>query len=261
MEDLMKPAQFKFGLLAAAVLGAAVLTGCQPREVPAEPQAEASAPAAASIPLLQVQAVPMEGFNKNVCEKEGCTQFDLQTVKSNAAWIDEYFADRIRKAEPVAFSEIQPQAAEETDPAKLNQQSISVRYMGQQYDIATFAMTSYSYSSGAAHGLYHIEYVNFDLKNQKRLALHDILNQGAEQKVLEALYEANTNWLYNRQLEKTQLKLSDNYYYGANGIVFVYPLYELASYAEGMTELKLPYESAAALIQSKYLPSLPKNSK
>lgn len=256
----MKPAHIKGAFLTATLLGTIVLAGCQPREMPNEEQAqsEATTAVAESVPLLKVQAIPMTGFHKSVCEKEGCTQFDLQTIKSNVDWIDDYFTDRIRKAEPVAFSEISQAAAEEKDRAKLNQHSVSVRYLGQHYDIATFAMRSYSYSSGAAHGIYHIEYVNFDLKAKKRLALQDILDKGSEQKVLDALYEANTNWLYNRQIEKAQLKLSDNYYYGANGIVFVYPLYELASYAEGMTELRLPYESVSGLIQAKYLPSLAK---
>ncbi|MGL5403789.1 MAG: RsiV family protein, partial [Acinetobacter sp.] len=49
--------------------------------------------------------------------------------------------------------------------------------------------------------------------------------------------------------------------YGVNGIVFVYPLYELASYAEGMSELTLPYYSAKKFIKSEYLPSLPKEPK
>jgi hypothetical protein len=41
----------------------------------------------------------------------------------------------------------------------------------------------------------------------------------------------------------------------AKGVVFVYPLYELASYAEGMSELVLPYQQASGLIKAEYLPS------
>ncbi|HAS98268.1 MAG TPA: DUF3298 domain-containing protein, partial [Acinetobacter nosocomialis] len=34
-------------------------------------------------------------------------------------------------------------------------------------------------------------------------------------------------------------------------------VYELASYAEGMTELTLPYSEAAKFIKPEYLPSVP----
>ena len=89
------------------------------------------------------------------------------------------------------------------------------------------------------------------------MALSDILVKGAEQQVLDALYDANTMWLDQHNIERSQLKLSDNFYYGANGLVFVYPLYELASYAEGMTELNLPYTELTQLVKAEYLPSLP----
>ena len=103
----------------------------------------------------------------------------------------------------------------------------------------------------------HVEYVNFDLKAKKRLALQDILAKGADAKVLSALYDSNSMWLGNHDIERTQLQLSDNFYSGANGIVFVYPLYELASYAEGMPELKLPYFMVKGLFKAEYLPNLP----
>ena len=63
--------------------------------------------------------------------------------------------------------------------------------------------------------------------------------------------------MIQKDITRDKLQLSDNYYYGVNGIVFVYPLYELTSYAEGMPELKLPYQTAKDLIKPEYLPSLP----
>lgn len=259
----MNSVQLKPVLLMAML--ATVFAGCQPRDLATKDKEEASAPvvvATPSVPLLQVKAVEVSNYHKNVCEKEGCTQFGLQTVEAGVPWIDDYFNDRIRKAEPIAFSEYTPQKVDvsEGSQAGLNQHNMSVRYIGQHYNIATFLIFSYSYSAGAAHGMYHTEYVNFDLKTQKRLSLQDILKKGSEQKVLDTLYDANINWLYNHKIEKAQLKLSDNFYYGPNGVVFVYPLYELASYAEGMSELTLPYSSVGDLIQAKYLPSLPKYS-
>ena len=150
---------------------------------------------------------------------------------------------------------LQPKA--QSSPKGLNQNSIYVRFISQQNNLATFVIQTYTYAAGAAHGMYHNEYVTFDLSTQKRLALTDILKPNVEAKVAEQLYDANSNWLIQKNITRDKLQLSDSYYYGVNGIVFVYPLYELTSYAEGMPELKLPYQTAKDLIKPEYLPSLP----
>ena len=177
------------------------------------------------------------------------------------AWIDEYFMQRLQKADPIAFSEAAASTAtpkvEETDPMRLSQSSSYVRYIGQHANLATFSLQSYSYPAGAAHGIHHQEFVTFDLKQKKRLALQDIMLPNTEAKMTEELFNHNYNWLNEHDISREKFKLSDNFYYGANGLVFVYPLYELASYAEGMPELILPYYATEKLIKSEYLPSLP----
>lgn len=251
---------FKPLLLGSSLILALGLTACQPTQAPAEQQAQSVQAEAQAIPLIQAKVVAVANAKKTACDREGCTQFDLQSIESNVDWLNSYFLERIQKAEPVAFSQDAEQKEKivQNADAGMSQRSMYVRYMSQQYQWATFVMNSYSYSAGAAHGLYHVEYVNFDLKAKKRLSLQDIVQKGSEQKVLDALYEHNSIWLSNHEIEKAQFKLSDNFYYGANGIVFVYPLYELASYAEGMPELELPYNAVAGLIKPEYLPSLPK---
>lgn len=44
--------------------------------------------------------------------------------------------------------------------------STYVRFLGQNYNLATFAIQTYSYPAGAAHGMSHQEFVNFDLSNK-----------------------------------------------------------------------------------------------
>ncbi|OAL85298.1 DUF3298 domain-containing protein [Acinetobacter terrae] len=240
---------------------ALVMAGCQERTVPKSEQASTTKPEKSeSIALIQAKVVPVKLTKPEACDADGCMQYDIQTVKTNVKWIDDYFIDRIKKADPIAFSTAPNQkinTAEGADP-NLSQSSTYVRFVNQQYDRATFAIQTYTYSSGAAHGMHHQEFVNFDLKTKKRLALQDILVKGAEQQVLDTLYDSNSMWLDQHSIERTKLQLSDNFYYGANGIVFVYPLYELASYAEGMTELTLPYVALTKLVKAEYLPSLPK---
>ncbi|MDV2438164.1 RsiV family protein [Acinetobacter gerneri] len=236
------------------------LSACQ--EKPA-PSADANTPAAeqknnASSTLIQgkVERIPLQ--KNQFCDDQGCTQYDLQTIKTNVPWIDEYFLQRIKKAVPTAFTNENKEAKADAEKVQgINQSTIYVRFISQNNNLATFMIYSYEYSAGAAHGMYHQEFVTFDLNKQKRLALSDILKPNTEATVAQALYEANANWLEQHNITPQKLQLSDNFYYGVNGLVFVYPLYEIAAYAEGMPELKLPYVSAKDVVKAEYLPSLP----
>lgn len=244
-----------------AILSATVgLAGCQPKPEVAE-KSISSTPAKnteAALPLVKARVMPVKVRKTEACDQQGCTQYDLQTVQTNVAWIDQYFLERIQKAAPNAFSHAPNEKINlQQETPQLNQNSIYVRYLGQNHALASFVLENYSYSAGAAHGIYHQEFVNLDLKNKKRLQLTDVMKSGVEQKLLDQLYDANTLWLQQHSIERSKLQLSDNFYYGVNGIVFVYPLYELASYAEGMSELTLPYPVAATFIKAEYLPNLP----
>lgn len=249
-------------MILATLVSIGALTACQPRNEPVADKDGAKQVATAQaegIPLIQSKAVPMTLTKPEACDAEGCTQYSIQTVETNVDWINQYFAERIKKADPIAFSTAPNEKVNlsEGSEAGLSQSSTAVRYISQWGHIATFALESYSYSAGAAHGMSHVEYVNFDLKAKKRLALQDVLVKGTEAKVLDGLFDANSMWLANHDIEQSKLQLSDNFYYGANGIVFVYPLYELASYAEGMSELTLPYQMAKGLFKPEYFPNLP----
>lgn len=235
-----------------------MIWGCQPTtEVPAEPQA-----AVESQPkdlLLQVKNEKVALAQPQLCDMKECTRFDIQTLQTNVDWINVYFISRLEALEPQAFKKQDLVSLEGVNPEQLglNQSHLHVRYLGQNQALATFVLHSYNYSAGAAHGMYHNEYINFDLNQKKRFSLKDMIKKGKKQQFAEALYHANYTWLQEHQIALDQLKLSDNFYYGSQGIVLVYPLYEMASYAEGMTELVLPYSLAKDLIQPVYLPVLP----
>ena len=254
-----------WAIVSSVAISISLLTGCKPRNEPVrdDTQSVVQEEKLDSIPLIQSKTIEMNVLKPEACLVEGCTQYNLQTVETNVDWINQYFDDRIKKAQPAAFS---PEPNEKVNIAEgsnagVSQSSMSIRYMSQWYKVATFIAYSYTYSAGAAHGLYHTEYVNFDLGQQKRISLQDILQKGAEKKVVDELYNANSIWLHDHSITREKLQLSDNFYYGPEGIVFVYPLYELASYAEGMTELVLPYRVSQALFKPEYLPSLPSYKK
>lgn len=64
----------------------------------------------------------------------------------------------------------------------------------------------------------------------------------------ERLQRLNTEVTVSQQ----EFRVSDNFYFGANGLVFVYPPYELAAYAEGLIELTLDYSLVNELLNKKY---------
>lgn len=239
----------KAGLGVVSVCAVAIfVAGCQKKS-----DTEQSHVGKNAVTLIQAKTVDVKHPSKTFCDEDECTEYTLKTVQTNLPWINEYFLKRIEKDVPDAFM-----AAKEKDPAKTASQptgesQISVRYLGQNDQFASFEMQTYLYGAGAAHGMSHNEYVIFDLSQKKRLALADILKPNIEKKLLAELYTANQTWLEEHKVEPSKLELSDNYYYGVHGIVFVYPLYALASYAEGMSELTLPYHAAAAFIQPQYL--------
>lgn len=247
------------GLVATMTL-LGVMSGCKPVNEPVEGVSNEKVAVDTTIPTIISKVVVMDLPSAEVCHAEGCTQYNIQTVDTNIDWINAYFEDRIRKADPVAFETkpIEKVAFNDNANAGLSQSSTTVRYFSQFGNIATFIIDSYVYNAGAAHGMYHTEYVNFDLRSKKRIALEDVVVKDTYNKILDDLYSENSIWLENHVIERTKLQLSDNFYYGAHGIVFVYPLYELASYAEGMSELTLSYRSAKALFKPEFMPSLPK---
>ncbi|AOA57629.1 hypothetical protein BFG52_04170 [Acinetobacter larvae] len=210
------------------------------------------------VQLIQSQNEKIADAKAQFCDEDGCTLYDLQTVKTNLPWLNDYFKQRFHKDLPDAFTEANTvKTGQQKASAALSQSRMWVRYVGQNQKLATFVIQTYLYGAGAAHGMSHQEYVNFDLSSQQRLSLDDIILPGRSQQLLKQLYDANSIWLQAHQISPEKLELSDNFYYGANGIVFVYPLYELASYAEGMSELTLPYSQAQALMKKQYLPTLP----
>ena len=242
-----------------------LLTACQPKpnEVPTAEITEQKP----SIALIQARTERVQLPHNEVCEAAteedfaSCTKYHLQTIRTGVDWLDQYFLQRLKQDHTEAFAQT-PAVKVTLDPEmpSTNYSTASVRYIGQHAQLASFEYFSDYFPAGAAHGMHHKDYVIFDLNSKQRLTLNDILQPAAKEQLQAELYSYNQDWLEQHHIEANELEVSDNFYYGANGIIFVYPLYELASYAEGISELELPYWSAQSLIKPEYLPQLPESS-
>ncbi|WP_312586392.1 RsiV family protein [Acinetobacter sp.] len=245
----MKINLFKTAGIYAVLLITIGMMGCQPQSSSVATLAQTD-----RVVRIEAKTVPVKGVTKVVCEIEGCVRFDLQTVDSNIDWINQYFIERIQHTEPVAFTKITQKNPKKADePHYLDQRFIKVEFIGQRAHLATFALRSSNLAKNKNASLKHVEYINFDLKQRKRLALTQLLLNGGEQKLLNAIYQANTQWLNIKNIQQRQLKLSDNYYFDRSGLVMVYPAGELAPAAAGMPELKVSYADLNEVIRPEYL--------
>ena len=249
--------QLGVGVILALTLA---LSACQPKDAPRPSDPKPQAP---KVVLVDSQAMEVKLARNEVCTEKGCTRYDMQSVQTNLPWIDDYFVTRLAELEPEAFNTdgevFVPDVNDEKVVLEYNNQF--VHYIGQRKNIAMFAIQSYSYGGKLAQSTSHQEYINFDLNFEKRLSLKDILNKGQELALLKLVYDKNYAWLKHRNIELEQLKLSDNFYFSAKGLSLVYPVYELGSYADGMTELTVPYTLLAKILKAEYLPSLPNYAK
>jgi hypothetical protein len=110
--------------------------------------------------------------------------------------------------------------------------------------------------TGGAHGSFTTRFVNVDPMTGTAYMLDALLQPGYEEE-LSSL--AEEDFMRQRMPEGdttgtefgTPFKLNDNYGFRKEGIVFYFNDYELGSYAEGSTEILIPYERLGGWMRKK----------
>ncbi|KAA6447619.1 DUF3298 and DUF4163 domain-containing protein [Bacillus swezeyi] len=108
----------------------------------------------------------------------------------------------------------------------------------------SFLIYDYQFSGGA-HGMYTVTSYNYDFGKHQRVNLTDLLNN-------QAKIEKAKNYIYSyinehpeqfySDLKKSDIHLDENtaFYYTNNGISIVFQQYDIAPYAAGNQEIKIP---------------------
>ena len=215
------------------------------------------------IPAVSSKSYKMELVNKEICypntddEIGGCTLYDLQSVKTNIDWINQYYNDHLRDLySENAFGKKSTFKLEGEDADRKLYEGSLVSFENQQYNLVTFSQFHNSYSGGA-HNMFNTQYDVFDLNIKKKLTLDDILKPNAKAKVLALLKEQNQEDLKEYNTDLNELYLTENFYFGSNGLVFVYAPYQIAAFVYGMPELTVSYRNLEGLIKSEYIPDSP----
>ena len=133
--------------------------------------------------------------------------------------------------------------------------------------IDLFAKTSATYTlsidtggySGGAHPYYHREFINIDMKTQKKLNLKNLFIKGFEKELLKIAlleYRSTYNLDINQSLSsegwsEEKFVLAKNFAITKKGIYFFYNQYEIKSYADASTEFIIPYTKLKNIINYK----------
>ncbi len=113
---------------------------------------------------------------------------------------------------------------------------------------------------GGTHGLVQKHVVNFDPKSGKRMYIADILVPGYEIKLNEILLKSLENKVGARNITELHDKgylysmdmfTPENFILGKKGITFIYNIYEIAPFSEGMIELSVDYSELNDLLSKK----------
>jgi hypothetical protein len=137
------------------------------------------------------------------------------------------------------------------------EKKVSMDICFNERNIASLQIDKYAYTGGA-HGILITQYAVCDLKQNKRLALADIMKDG---------YEAELNRILNQKLRKLNgikpeeslqnagffddiIDNSDNFYINKDGIGFFYNPYHIAPYSAGTTELFLTFKELKTVLNS-----------
>ncbi len=113
--------------------------------------------------------------------------------------------------------------------------------------IICIAVNSYL-DTGGAHGNSHISFLNFDKKTGNRLTQSDIIKdqQGLKQLAKPYLEKMTKPMSNDEDIENLffgeDFQLPETIGFNSEGLILLYNVYEIASYAQGVTEFTIPYK-------------------
>lgn len=122
------------------------------------------------------------------------------------------------------------------------QQNLKLRRVINTPSLACYESDYYEYNGGAVHGIYA---KNFVLFSKKKSVVLDAAGAFGKRNISHVLYAVNKCIRQINQVENRSLEKADSlgtFYPSADSLVFVFQPYDIASYAEGIILVKVPYK-------------------
>ncbi|MBR1792887.1 MAG: DUF3298 domain-containing protein [Bacteroidales bacterium] len=112
--------------------------------------------------------------------------------------------------------------------------------------LGRFIFSSELYPEGAAHGLYGVEYINYDCETSRTISLTDLLDTtGLGMVAAQAIESLDVNQEVKDCLyePRKEVPIPSNFFIDStrSNLMLVYPLYEIAPYACGIQSVALPF--------------------
>jgi len=132
---------------------------------------------------------------------------------------------------------------------------IDIKVIRQLHNYVALKYVHSDYAGGA-HGNTSISYINFNPKTNKAVTLDSLIlpeKKGELMKVAERIFRSNEKINATEPLDKKyfftngKFSLPKSFYVSDKGLVFLYNPYEIKSYAEGTTELVIPFSELSGI--------------
>lgn len=282
---------FQYSILACAVL----LTACQPKSEPKEPEDKPQDPVVnqTSEPVLRGETVKL-AVTLPECNGNTCPDFTVERLQSNFPFIDQLLdqeiLDQLSKMLEIVDADqasSTAQGSEQTNHLDVQAQQyanafikideelkalssshqislmIKPKILQSKGTLATVVLNSSSYLGGA-HGSTAQRYYNFDLKNQKQVQLNDLLLPKQKAKLDKLAHDAFKTWVIDSKLANTAdeyeqawpFQVTDNHFLGEQGLILQYGEYEIGPYVVGLPRLVIPFDQLQGVLKPEYLPKV-----
>jgi hypothetical protein len=120
--------------------------------------------------------------------------------------------------------------------------------------VLTYAINTYSFTGGA-HGNDRVQLLSFNpqtgavFDNSELIRDQDAFREIAEAYFLSSQKDSNANFSMEDFFFGEEFKLPENIGFNEEGLILLYNVYEIASYAQGYTEFVIPYEALDGVLK------------
>jgi peptidoglycan-N-acetylmuramic acid deacetylase PdaC-like protein/uncharacterized protein DUF3298 len=119
----------------------------------------------------------------------------------------------------------------------------------QSSEIISIAINSYL-NTGGAHGNMNVTFLNFNPKTGDVLTFDDLFtNKGDLTKAVKPFFDEKTKAENTAYFFGEDFHLPGNIGFNDEGIIFFYNVYEIASYADGITEFTIPFKDIDSFLK------------
>ena len=287
---LKKPSIWLFSVLSSAIF----LSACQPKAPTEQANQEPAASEVVAASIRLTASNQKLNIQLPACKGNDCSEFIVERLQSNQAFVDDVIDAAILKILSETLSDaplqVSEQAASEisvvSTQAKMEQQiqpytqafltldqelkalsaghpiSVTLRpqILQAAAPVATVVLNSSSYLGGA-HGSSGQQYFNFDLNQQKQIALQDILLPKQDAVLKAKAYAAFKAWVIETELadnvteyeQAWPFRMTNNFYLAKQGLIFQYAEYEIGPYVVGLPRLVIPYAELKGVLKPEYV--------